>query len=111
MKLLLPKKKLIDQYRRFPLEGGVYHIENFRVLDNLDAYGVTDNRWKLEFHPATFFKTSSAQIDENGFRFVPIKDIPNHTFTSVGLIGHFRLFLYIHLNNEWFTYLTQNLTI
>ena len=78
---------MIERFRTYPIEGDVYQFENFRVLDNNDDFRVTDHKWKLELHPVTSIKPSTALIDADGFNFVSVGDISNRVTLQSGLIG------------------------
>ena len=74
------QNKLIGKYRKYPVEGGVYQIQNFKVLPNDDDYRVTSHSWRLEFHPSTFYKASNVLIDENGFELTNSGEIEQYAY-------------------------------
>ena len=99
-------KKLIDRYKSFPAEGEVYHIENFKVVDNSNDYCVTEHPWKLELLPATLIKPAAASVNINGFNFVSIKDISNWVAANIELVGA-SLFLLHWFEYHWPCYLIK----
>lgn len=78
---------LMEQYQKFPVEGEVYHIENFNVISNLDQYRFAAHPWKLKFHPSTIIRKSTAHINAHEYNFVSIKEISTHSANNIELIG------------------------
>ncbi|XP_028801288.1 replication protein A 70 kDa DNA-binding subunit D-like [Neltuma alba] len=86
MILVNGQRNLIQRYETFPVEGVVYHFENFKVLENTNYYKVTAHPYKLSFHNSTYCKECDAQIPSNAFNFVPLRDIANYKASNPELI-------------------------
>ena len=77
----------MERYSTAPLEGQIFCIENFKVLPNEDQFRVATHPYKLNFHPATVFRTSDITISANEHNFVSIKNISDNTAMNIELIG------------------------
>ena len=74
----------------------MYHIENFKVLDNTDEYRVADHLCKLQFHVSTFIKKLDVTWTANEYNFISIKDLADRKANNVELIGiSFSIFIHI----------------
>ncbi|XP_028790916.1 uncharacterized protein LOC114746803 [Neltuma alba] len=80
------QRGLFEHYKNEPKEGGVYHFENFDVVDNGDQYRVTTHSWRLKFHTTTYIEESDLPIPGKAYNFIPIKDIAGFTMKNEELI-------------------------